>query len=118
MGPFTQNFTIPPSLTWTNESGITTVDRSTSLDITWTGGDPNSTVQIAGGDSETFICSAKVSDQHFTIPTFVLLSLPPTSGRFVDLQLSTTSTSPFTASGITSGTISSTVTIQKNVTYQ
>lgn len=117
VGPFSQNFTIPPPLTWTNQSGIAIVDRSTSLDVTWTGGDPNSTVQISG-DGETFICNAKVSDQHFTIPTFVLLSLPPSSGRFVDLQLSTNSTTPFTASGITSGTINSTVTIQKNVTYQ
>jgi hypothetical protein len=121
VGPFSQNFTVPQPLTWTNQADITTVDRSAALDITWTGGDPNSTVQITG-DFATVICNAKASDQHFTIPAFVLLSLPPSSGTTgtltSDLTLSTTSTTAFTASGITSGTVNSIVTIKKNVTYR
>jgi uncharacterized protein (TIGR03437 family) len=118
VGPFSQNFTIPQPLTWTNQASISTVDRSAPLDITWTGGDPNSTVQITG-DFATFICNANVRDQHFTIPVFVLLSLAPSSGTSIsDLTLSTTSTAAFIASGITSGTINSIVTIKKNVTYR
>lgn len=118
VGPFSQNFTIPQPFAWTNQPDITTVDRSHGLDLTWTGGDPNSTVQITG-DFATFICNAKSSDQHFTIPAFVLLSLPPSSGTSPsDLTLSTTSTTAFTASGIASGTINSMVTIKKNVTYR
>lgn len=118
VGPFSQNFTIPTPLTWTNQANITTVDRSASLDVTWTGGDPNGTIQITG-DLATFICNAKSSDQHFTIPAFVLLSLPPSSATSADtLRLSAVSTSTFAASGISSGTINSIVTIVKNVTYQ
>lgn len=116
VGPFSQTFSILP-FTWTNRSDITTVDRSASLDVTWTGGDPNSTVQIIGAVNGTgFECNANTSDQHFTIPAFTLLSLPGSSGGA--LGISTTSTTPFTAAGITSGTISSTVAIQQNVTYQ
>jgi len=117
VGPFSQNFTIPQPLTWTNQGNITTVDRFASLEVTWTGGDPNSTVQITGNFA-TFICNANTSNQHFIIPAFVLLSLAPSSGTSTsDLTLSTTSTTAFTASGISSGTINSVVTIAKNVTY-
>lgn len=115
--PFSQIFTIPPPLTWTNQSDIAIVDRSATLDVTWTGGDPSSTVQITGLSSgAVFTCNAKTSDQHFTIPAFVLLSLPASSGPF---SLSTTSSFGFTASGLndSSGTIQSTVAIEKNVTY-
>jgi hypothetical protein len=117
VGPFSQNFTIPQPLTWTNQGDITTVDRSAGLDITWTGGDPNGTVQITG-DFVSFLCDAKISAQHFTIPAFVLLSLPPSSGTSTDLMLSATSTTAFTASGISTGNINSVVTIVKNVTYR
>lgn len=115
VGPFSQTFTILPFV-WTNRTNITTVDRSASLDVTWTGGDPNSTVQIIGAAGGTgFGCNANTGDQHFTIPAFVLLSLPASPGGA--LILSTTSTTAFAASGISSGTIYSTVTIVKNVTY-
>ena len=121
VGPFSKNLTIPQPLTWTNQGNIGTVDRSAGLDVTWAGGDPNGTVEITGITSyyASFFCNAKVSDQHFTIPAFVLLSLPPSSGTSTgSLNLRTTSTTAFTASGISSGTISSVVTIGKNVTYQ
>jgi uncharacterized protein (TIGR03437 family) len=118
IGPFSQNFTIPQPLNWTNQASINTVDRSAGLEVTWTGGDPNGTVQITGNFA-SFICNAKTSDQHFTIPAFVLLSLAPSpAGSPEDLTLSATTATPFTASGISSGTINSVVTIQKNVTYQ
>jgi uncharacterized protein (TIGR03437 family) len=118
VGAFSQNFTVPQPLTWTNQGDINTVERSAGLDVTWTGGDPNGTVQITGDLG--FICNAKTSDQHFTIPAFVLLTLAPTgtpAGYFA-LTLSTASTTAFSASGISSGTINSVVTFVKYVTYQ
>ena len=125
VGPFSQNFTIPQPLLWVDQGNISTVDRPAGLDVTWAAGDPNGTVQIAGsvqttnGGLVTFLCNAVTSNKHFTIPAFVLLSLPPSSGISTDtLRLSATSTTVFTASGISSGTINSLVTIVKNVTYQ
>jgi hypothetical protein len=120
VGPFSQNFTIPQPLTWTNPGNTSAVDRSASLDVTWTGGDPNGAVQITGiAGNAAALCNAKISDQHFTIPAFVLLSLPPsTSTSTGSLTLRSTSTAGFTASGISSGTINSVVAIVKDVAYQ
>jgi uncharacterized protein (TIGR03437 family) len=120
VGPFSQGFTIPQPLTWTNQSSISAVDRSAGLDIIWAGGDPNGTVQITLSTGYfAALCTAKVSDQRFTIPAFVLLSLPALSGSSTNiLSLRTTSTTAFTATGISSGTISSVVAIGKDVTYQ
>lgn len=125
-GPFSQTFTVPQPLSWTNQGTITAVNRSAGLDVTWAGGDPNGTVQIAGTvqilgrvlSVVTFICNAKISDQHFTIPAFVSLSLPQSETSTDTLRLSTTSTTAFAASGISSGTINAVVTIVKNVTYK
>ncbi|MGD0136028.1 MAG: hypothetical protein ABSE57_28620 [Bryobacteraceae bacterium] len=118
VGAFSQGFTIAQPLTWTNEGDISTVNRSAGLDLTWTGGDPNGTVEITGG-GPLFICSARINDQHFTIPTFVLLSVAPTSATSTDsIWLGATSTTPFMATGIFGGSISSNVTIVKNVIYQ
>jgi uncharacterized protein (TIGR03437 family) len=118
VGPFSQNFTIPQPLTWTNQGNISTVDRSAGLEVTWAGGDPNGTIQITS-TFESFICNAEIAAQQFTIPAFVLLSLAPSSAVSADtLTLSATSTTAFTASTISSGTINSVVTIVKNVTYQ
>src|ERR1700722_19453462 len=120
VGPFSQGFTIPQPLTWTNQSTISAVDRSAGLDITWTGGDPNGTVQITVSTGYfAALCTARISDQRFTVPAFVLLSLPALSGTSTNiLNLRTTSTTAFTATGISSGTISSVVAIGKDVTYQ
>jgi hypothetical protein len=120
VGPFSQNFTILQPLTRTNPSNSSTVERSAGLDVTWTGGDPNGTVQITAvaGYAAAF-CNAKISEQQFTIPAFVLLSLPPsTSTSTGSLTLRATSTTAFTASGISSGTINSVVAIIKDVAYQ
>jgi uncharacterized protein (TIGR03437 family) len=119
VGPFSQNFTIPQPLTWTNPGNTSVVDRSAGLDVSWTGGDPNGTVQITGvTGNAAALCNAKISDQHFTIPAFVLLSLPPsTSTSTGSLTLRATSTAAFTASGISSGTINSVVAIVKDVSY-
>jgi hypothetical protein len=119
VGPFSQNFTIPQPLTWTNPGNTSVVDRSAGLDVSWAGGDPNGPVQITGITSNAAaLCNVKISDQHFTIPAFVLLSLPPSTGTSTgSLTLRATSTTAFTASGISSGTINSVVAIVKDVAY-
>ncbi len=89
VGAFSQNLTLPASLTWTNKGSISTITRANGQQITWTGGDPNSSVVITGyslvlgtakDGSDTigafFTCTAKDTDGQFTIPAVVLLSLP------------------------------------------
>jgi uncharacterized protein (TIGR03437 family) len=113
VGAFSQDISIPTPLTWTNQAGVSTIDRSAPLEITWAGGDPNGTVQITGDLG--FICNANASDGHFTIPAFVLATYAPGAGY---LEIGTSSTTPFMASGISSGAIHSAVFFRKNVTYQ
>jgi uncharacterized protein (TIGR03437 family) len=125
------------SLTWTNADQVNTVQRSAGQLITWTGSDPNSTVTMTGfsiklgtaldgSDSAgaTFVCTAKESDQQFTIPAAVLLSLPEGS-EISGIPIPTGSLSvgggtlgSFTAPGIDYGIVTSSVSTGKTVTYQ
>jgi uncharacterized protein (TIGR03437 family) len=90
--------TIPAPLVWTNQTGITSVDRSQGVTVTWSGGDPNTYVSISGSSvlgansqgGAYFNCSAPVSAGKFTIPSAVLESLPAsesaTTGSFLRVE--------------------------------
>jgi hypothetical protein len=70
---------------WTNRLNLTEINRASELEVTWTGGDPNSFVIIAGGTSNganpqlttSFNCGARVGAGRFTIPREILSSLVP-----------------------------------------
>ena len=74
------------NLNWTNESGISSITRSNGVQVTWSGADPNGTVQITGfsigGTSQSnaagagFTCTAPGSANQFTVPASVLQALP------------------------------------------
>jgi uncharacterized protein (TIGR03437 family) len=80
-------------------SGITagqTLPRSSDLTVTWTGGDPtlqNGQVTIAAASSGTangsisggFMCTAPVAAKSFTIPKWVLSTLPPTATGYIGI---------------------------------
>jgi uncharacterized protein (TIGR03437 family) len=77
------------TLNWTNENSIGSITRSSPLQISWSGADPGSTVQITGfstgGSSQSsaagagFTCTASGSANQFTIPASVLQALPPSA---------------------------------------
>jgi uncharacterized protein (TIGR03437 family) len=137
VGPFTANINIAAPLTWTNEASVTTITRSAGQLVTWSGGDPSSTVIIEGSSimlgtnpdgSDTvggfFFCTAPDSALQFNIPALVLDNLPP-SVTNPDIPIPTGSLSiasfqtvSFTATGIDQGAVSSTVSVGKSVTYQ
>lgn len=82
-GPFKASITLPPVLQWSTPADLTAVDRTQPLTITWTGGVADKEyVWIAGvsqNDQVTagFLCAEKVAAGQFTIPAWVLSSLPP-----------------------------------------
>lgn len=110
------------TLNWTNENSIGSITRAQSLQVTWSGADPGSTVQItgfsAGGSSQSsaagagFTCTASGSANQFTIPASVLEALPA-SANFSNSILAvvtaslgiSSSTAPvsFSASGLNLG---------------
>jgi hypothetical protein len=132
VGPFSTNITLPPTLTWTNASSISTVNRANGQLITWTGGDPSGTVEITGfsalisgtsGIIAGFYCTAPDSALQFTIPSVVLLSLPATpttlGGGIGSLSVGAISAlKSFTATGLDLAYISALSLSTQSVTYQ
>jgi uncharacterized protein (TIGR03437 family) len=97
VGALSAPITVTPAAAafkWTNQSTVTAgaIPRDTPLTITWSGGDPNGFVDItaiastlASGLEPSATtpgilveCIAKASDGTFTIPIYVLQSLPST----------------------------------------
>jgi uncharacterized protein (TIGR03437 family) len=136
VGAFTVNYSMPTPFVWSNQSGFSTVDRSSGAYITWSGGDPAGYVTIAGtstayGASQTvtasFTCTARVSDGNFNVPPIVLLSLPasaaaPGSSTVLPGTLAVTSVSTYTATfaakGIDAGDVGSVFVYGGSAVYQ
>jgi uncharacterized protein (TIGR03437 family) len=81
---FSAPFTMPVPLTWTNQSSLTSVDRTQPLTVTWSGVAPGYTVLVAGigmdlADNATtaFVCQTRPGDLSFTVPVQILGSVPP-----------------------------------------
>lgn len=101
--PFSVTVSDPQPLVWTNQAAITSVDRTTPVTVTWSGGIPGTYVQIGGGSttisaSATFLCIAPVEAGQFTIPAYVLEATPVGSGGINLINQSAPVT--FSASGL------------------
>lgn len=126
IGGFSVSITVPPALAWTNVPSTDALVRADGQLITWTGGDPQGIVEIAGTGyvrlaegrfvSADFTCRSKVSDGSFTVPSFVLSALPPGSGSLA--ISSSTTPQQFTATGLDLGLARSSVQIYRSVTYR
>jgi uncharacterized protein (TIGR03437 family) len=110
VGQFTATVNFPnPLLTWTNQSAAATVTRSQGLQVTWSGGAGGTYVSIGGsavnigsGASATYVCLAPAAAGQFTVPSYVLLSLPTGTGS--TSVSSITNPTLFSANGIDFGT--------------
>jgi uncharacterized protein (TIGR03437 family) len=123
VGAFTATITLPAPLTWTNEDSISTVSESQGQLITWSGGATGSYVIISGAsqsaaasEAVAFICLAPVSDEKFTVPSYVLLALPTGTGSLGVYNFA--GGVNFTASGLDYGRVSAGILAINDVTYQ
>ncbi|MGP8247979.1 MAG: BACON domain-containing protein [Bryobacteraceae bacterium] len=124
IGKFTASLNLATPVNWTNQSQITSINRSAGLTLTWSGGDANSSLVILGGSSDQqsknsggFFCLAPVSAGTFTVPSNVLMDLPPT-GPVTNIQntigviaiaaLPLSNPTHFTAPGLTNGLVAQT----------
>jgi uncharacterized protein (TIGR03437 family) len=134
--------TLGAPVIWTNMDQITNVPRNGDLMITWSGGAAGTFVEISGTSTLTsggstpnpasgaivsFSCTAPAADHAFTVPTAVLLQLPPSavvgSGGF---SIPTGGLSvgnywqpqKFTATGLDVGYVQAYSTNSKSVNYQ
>jgi uncharacterized protein (TIGR03437 family) len=127
VGAFTASTDVPATpFVWTNiPSPTTAIDRSKDLTLTWTGGIPNTQVTVLGaglanGVTAAFLCAAPVSAGTITVPSYVLLNLPPTGSSIVpgSLNLQNRIVSTFTASGLDIATIAYGAGYTLNLKYQ
>ncbi len=129
VGKINVSITVPSPLTWTNRSQTTTVPRSQSLTLNWSGGPDGQSVSILGENSDLrtnssglFYCVAPAGATSFTVPPQVLAFIPPTRPNPQDstsiiFLISTTSTS-LTATGLDVGLASATYKTGKTVIFQ
>jgi len=115
VGAFSAPFTIPvpPILTSPASGPNIPVTRANGMTLTWSGGTPNSFVQISGENSTdntnsigaSFTCYALGSAGTFTIPPSVLLALP--AGPNGGWSFTPTGSIAFSAPGLPLGIIQS-----------
>jgi uncharacterized protein (TIGR03437 family) len=126
VGSFNTTINFPAPLIWTNQASVTTVNRAQGQQVTWSGGAPGTYVSIEGQStltsgtsvvSATFDCYAPVSAGQFTVPSWILLALPPNNSGSMSLE---NSTYPqfFTASGLDYSYGSTGSLIDKAVVYK
>jgi hypothetical protein len=87
---FTVGVDVAAELNWTNRASLTELTRASGANVTWSGGEPGTLVQMLGisisaslsGGQPTakgFICYANQSAGQFTIPASVLNQMPATA---------------------------------------
>ena len=126
IGNFSVNFTMPQMVTWTNQSAVASgVSRSAGQQITWSGGDPSTYVSISGmstaqGVAGMFICLERASAGQFTVPAYVLQTLPATTGDNIGTLMvgGTSASQRFTARDLDAGYITASSVTQQSVTYR
>lgn len=86
VGPFEATLTIASPVAWDRSSVPDTISRTQDLTFRWTGGQPTEWVQIMGISVRSnpdvgaaFICTERAARGSFTVPSWVLSALPPSS---------------------------------------
>lgn len=132
-GSFSEQFTVPSDVT-SNAANMSTINRSQDLTVTWTGGASGEFVAISGTSSlgtslgpaptspgNVFLCVADASAGSFTVPSWVLKTLPATPegiGNSFLLVGTQTPAVKFSASGLDDGYVVYRSLTGNSVTYQ
>jgi hypothetical protein len=128
VGPFTANLTVPaPAFVWTNADSDLTVTLANGVDIQWSGGDTTTNVEIQGTVSTptqvgSFTCIVPNNGEFF-VGSNVTSMLPasPTGGgpgSISLLSVSNSSSTNFSASGISLGILIYESGYTRQVVYQ
>ncbi len=116
VGGFTATITIPTRFAWTNADSDLTITLASGVDIQWTGGDPNSMVEIQGASitstspaaGASFTCVVPNTGE-FMVTSDVLSMIPPTPAGLTPalstLTVGTFGQGNFSAPGVDTGLI-------------
>jgi uncharacterized protein (TIGR03437 family) len=133
VGPF--QVAVPPAVqvNWLNRLQIETIDRTQPLTVTWSPtGLQNTTMLVTGSNYDmltnttgTFLCTASSAAGSFTVPSYILGALLPSSnnfgGSFAVLALAAVPAqglTTFKASGLDAGIAVQIFSIAKTVLFQ
>jgi hypothetical protein len=123
VGAFNTSINFPtPFLSWTNQAADATVVRSSGVTATWTGGAAGTFVFIGGSSASgsttgSFACFAPVAAGTFTVPPYVLATLPATTSGALEIA-NETALQTFMAPGLDYGYAIGEVYYTNNATYQ
>ena len=123
-------FTAPPK--FDNRFEVGDVQRDQGVTVNWSGVDAGATVVIRGVSAPsdpakgavTFFCVEKASAGQFTIPPYVLLSLPAAdsataaSGSSLGLSVGVTGVGRFNATGVDLGLMRYSSVFGRSVTFR
>ena len=95
VGAFRATLTLPAPIQWTNRDSFSVVRRAQDLTFTWTGGDSAKEYVVVGANSfdttrevgAGIACMERASAGRFTIPSWLLSTLPASSGLFPGTSL-------------------------------
>jgi hypothetical protein len=109
-------------LNWTNQAADATVVRSQGVALNWSGGGPGSYVFITGASSSAavsadFVCFAPVAAGTFTVPPWVLATLPASANGSLEI-VNQSALQTFTAPGLDFGYAVGEVGYNINATFQ
>ena len=84
IGPFRASLTVANQISWSNQLQLAAIDRTRNLTVTWTGGNPaKEFIIVAGLASDdasnaagVFVCTERADAGTFTVPSWVLSTLP------------------------------------------
>lgn len=89
VGAFSAQIDLPEAIEWTNRNEISSIDRGSPLEITWSNAAPGSFVQVEGfspalpnlqgGIGARFRCLASAEAGSFAVPREILQALPPSA---------------------------------------
>jgi hypothetical protein len=96
VGAFRATLTLPAPIEWTNRDSFSVVRRSQDLTVTWAGGDSAKEYVVVGATSANATnrigagirCIERASAGRFTIPAWLLSTLPASSGTVPGTSLS------------------------------
>ena len=110
VGTFTANVILPTAPQWTNSTQIGVIQRLAGVTVTWQTDDTTDPIVIAGASSDVptnssalFLCLASPGDGQFSVPDYVLASLPAQTGILYVGALPLQNASSFAASGLDAG---------------
>jgi uncharacterized protein (TIGR03437 family) len=125
VGGFTANVILPTAPQWTNSTQIGAIQRLAGVTVTWQTDDTADPIVIAGASSDVptnssalFLCLASPGDGQFTVPDYVLSSLPASTGILYVGALPLQNATSFVASGLDAGFALPVSGSAKSVSYQ